>query len=160
MMTLRQGWEFALRFFERIARFLWAKEQFAREKERIAPIAHNFFFVGAIGAICSQSLFLKNNESDSLFKMSDFARKSEERKSEFPTLLPAARINRDGIKNTLKISQGEHKVFMTGKCPRVSQSSWQRDYFYAKTMTAPTSIAYAWTVWKYQFPRILLELTI
>ena len=31
-------WEFTCRFFERIARLLWAKEGFAREKERIAHV--------------------------------------------------------------------------------------------------------------------------
>ena len=56
-------WEFTCRFFERIARFLWAKEGFAREKERIA---HVWSFVKsdksksltvdlrAMGAICSR----------------------------------------------------------------------------------------------------------
>ena len=35
-MGLSQGWEFALWFFERIARFFKAKEQFALEKEQMA----------------------------------------------------------------------------------------------------------------------------
>ena len=35
----------------------------------------------------SHRSFLKNNESDLLFKMSDFLRKSKERKNEFPTLV-------------------------------------------------------------------------
>ena len=60
---LDAGWEFTCRFFERIARFLWAKEGFAREKERIA---HVWSFVKsdksksltvdlrAMGAICSR----------------------------------------------------------------------------------------------------------
>ena len=34
-----QGCEFDNRFFERIARFLWSKEWFAHEKERITPVA-------------------------------------------------------------------------------------------------------------------------
>ena len=36
---LFQGREFDHRFFQRINRFLWAKEQFTLEKELIAPVA-------------------------------------------------------------------------------------------------------------------------
>ena len=51
-----QGWEFAHRFFELIACFLWAKER----RERIA---HGRSFVMATGAIRSQLLFCKEQHN-------------------------------------------------------------------------------------------------
>ena len=50
-------------FFERIARFLWAKEQFTWEKERIAPVAHD---KRVTGGNHSRPLFKKRDGSNLL----------------------------------------------------------------------------------------------
>ena len=60
-MSENQGWEFAHRFFEHFVRFLQAKERSAHKK------------------------------SESLFKMNNVDRKSEERMSEFRTMVKTAK---------------------------------------------------------------------
>ena len=58
-----QGWEFAHRFLERFAHFLWAKEKFAHEKEWIAPVALCHERPERIAHGCS---FVKSDRSESL----------------------------------------------------------------------------------------------
>ena len=58
-----QGWEFAHWFFERFARFLWAKERFAREKERIFIEQPEWI---AHGCSLKKSQWAKSDRSDSL----------------------------------------------------------------------------------------------
>ena len=58
-----QGWEFAHWFFERFARFLWAKERFAREKERIFLEQPEWI---AHGCSLKKSQWAKSDRSDSL----------------------------------------------------------------------------------------------
>ena len=50
-----QDWEFDSRFFDPIARFLWSKDRFDREKDWIAS---NDPFKRSAGSFCSWSLFI------------------------------------------------------------------------------------------------------
>ena len=89
-----QGWEFAHRFFEPIAHFLWAKEQFACEKEQIAPFAILSWAKGvnrSRSPFCKERqerfaqscCFLKSNERESLPSLFKKEWLSEERREQF-----------------------------------------------------------------------------